>query len=137
MSANRRSVTIMSSTGAEMNQYSTEAQADSYFGYTDGLHTIQCTYEEFEGNVHIQGTLDLSPEAGDWFDINPQTVHGTAFITDTNGTFSPHANTSASEAYTFTGNFAYVRVYMNRTNVGDGANYVSTYGQITRTLLSS
>lgn len=137
MVVNRRSVTIMSSTGSNMNQISTEAKADSYFGYTDGLHTVQVTYSTFEGRLRVQGTLSLEPTANDWFDINPDIVHGTAFVTTGDGTYVEHANVSGSEAYTFTGNYTFVRVNMDRANVGDGANYMAQYGQITRTILSS
>ena len=137
MTVNRRSVTILSSTGTTMDTFSTETKADSYFGYTDGLHTIQVTFVEFEGRIRLQGTLSLEPTANDWFDINPGIVHGTAFVTNADGTYNEHSNTSGSEAYTFTGNYAFVRLHMDRANVGDGANYIASYGEVNRALLSS
>ena len=69
MPINRRSVTIMSSSGTAMNKYSDEAKADSYYGYTDGIHTIQVVYANYVGRLHLQGTLVLNPTATDWFDI--------------------------------------------------------------------
>jgi len=93
MSINRRSVTILSATGTEMNKYSTVVKGDSYYGYTDGFHTIQVI------NAN-------DPAAG-------------------------------SEAYSFSGNFTFIRVYMDREQVGDGTTYDPSYGQISRVILSS
>ena len=57
MPINRRSVTIMSASGTEMNKYSETVKGDSYYGFTDGLHTIQVTYNQYVGRLRIQGTL--------------------------------------------------------------------------------
>ena len=69
MSINRRSVTILSATGTEMNKYSTVVKGDSYYGYTDGFHTIQVIYNQFVGRLRLQATLSLDPTASDWFDV--------------------------------------------------------------------
>ena len=41
MPINRRSINMLSATGTTMNQYSTEVKGDSYYGYSDGLHSLQ------------------------------------------------------------------------------------------------
>lgn len=137
MPINRRSVTIMSASGTDMNKYSETVKGDSYYGYTDGLHTIQVTYNQFVGRLRIQCTLSLDPADADWFDIVPTTNSG--------GTWNPagyiqfNANDPAdfSEAYTFQGNFTFIRVYMDREHVADGSTYDSSYGQVSRVILSS
>lgn len=139
MPLNRRSVVMLAATGNTMNQFSTPIKGDSYYGYSDGLHTIQPTFAAFEGRVHVQGTLVINPASTDWFDINPTTTGGNAFVTVGTETYVDYPDGSpytGSEAYTFQGNFAHVRLYMDRRHIGDGNTYVD-YGQITRAVLSA
>ena len=137
MPINRRHAVIMSATGTNMNAYSVEAQADSYFGYTDGLHTLQVTYAQFVGRLRIQATLSLTPTDADWFDILPKESTGTAFNPAGYVQFNANNPADLSEAYTFQGNFTFVRVFMDRKHVGDGETYDPSYGQILRVVLSA
>ena len=61
MPIDRRSVTLMSATGTDMNKYSDTVKGDSYYGYTDGIHTIQVVYSNYVGRFSIQATLSLTP----------------------------------------------------------------------------
>lgn len=137
MPANRRSVTIMGSSGSEMNVISETVKGDSYYGYTDGLHTIQTTYNQFIGRFRIQATLSLDPQDTDWFDIIPSQTTGQSFNTAGYIQFNADNPASGSEAYTFQGNYTYIRVYMDRTHVGDGATYDPSYGAVSRVIMSS
>jgi len=137
MPVNRRSVTIMSSSGTEMNKYSEQVRGDSFYGYTDGLSTIQATYDQFIGRFRIQGTLSLNPDESQWFDIIPQTSSGRSFNTAGYIQFNADNPASGSEAYTFQGNFTYLRTFMDRTHMGDGETYDPFYGQVTGVILSS
>lgn len=137
MSINRRSITIMESTGSDMNRFSDEVKGDSYYGFTDGLHTIQVIYQEFIGRLRIQATLSLEPGDADWFDIVPENTTGRRFNPAGYIQFNADDPRSGSEAYTFQGNFTFIRVYMDREHVGDGETYDPFYGQISRVILSS
>lgn len=138
MPINRRSILMLSATGTEMNKYSESVKGDSYYGYTDGLHTLQVSYNEFVGRFRIQATLSLDPVASDWFDIVPDaSLSGTTWNSQGYIQFNANAPATGSDAYTFQGNFAYVRVYMDREHVGDGVTYDTSYGQISRVILSS
>lgn len=137
MSINRRSVTILSATGTEMNKYSIEVKGDSYYGYTDGFHTIQVTYNQYVGRLRLQATLSLEPGVDDWFDIVPTDTLGTSFNEGGFVQFNANDPAQGSEAYSFSGNFTFIRVYMDREHVGDGATYDPSYGQISRVILSS
>lgn len=137
MSINRRSVTILSATGTEMNKYSTVVKGDSYYGYTDGFHTVQVTYNQYVGRLRIQATLSLDPAANDWFDIVPGKTLGTSFNEAGFVQFNSNDPAEGSEAYSFSGNFTFIRVYMDREHVGDGSTYDPSYGQISRVILSS
>jgi hypothetical protein len=137
MPINRRSVTLMSATGTDMNRFSEVAQGDSYYGYTDGLHTVQVIYNQYVGRLRIQCTLSLSPTEDDWFDIVPASSTGTSFNLAGYVQFNANNPANLSEAYTFQGNYTYIRVYMDREHIGDGSTYDPSYGQISRVILSS
>lgn len=137
MPINRRSVTIMSATGTEMNKYSETVKGDSYYGYTDGFHTIQVTYNQYVGRLRLQGTLSLNPTSSDWFDVIATTTSGTSWNESGYVQFNSNNPADLSEAYSFQGNFTYIRIYMDREHIGDGETYDSSYGQISRVILSS
>lgn len=137
MPINRRSINMLSATGTTMNQYSTEVKGDSYYGYSDGLHSVQVIYEQFVGRVRIQATLAISPESTDWFDLVPSTTAGTEFNSGGYVQFNSNDPANLAECYTFTGNYTFVRVYMDREHVGDGTTYDSSYGQIRQVILSA
>jgi hypothetical protein len=137
MPINRRSINMLESTGITMDKYSTVVKGDSYYGYSDGYHTIQVIYSQFIGRVRIQGTLSLTPETTDWFDIIPSTTSGTEFNGGGYVQFNSNAPGNLAEAYTFQGNFTFLRIHMDRAHVGDGTTYDSSYGQISRAILSA
>jgi len=128
---------MLSATGTTMNQYSTEVKGDSYYGYSDGLHSVQVIYEQFVGRVRIQATLAISPESTDWFDLIPTTTAGTEFNSGGYVQFNSNDPANLAECYTFTGNYTFIRVYMDREHVGDGTTYDSSYGQIRQVILSA
>jgi len=132
----------MVSTGTAMNQYSTEVKGDNYYGYSDGIHTIQVTYNEFVGRLRIQASLSLEPTSDDWFDlvIDPDSglyPGSNPWNDDGYIQYNSDAPATRTDAYTFSGNFTWVRVYMDREHVGDGTTYDTSYGQITRAILSA
>lgn len=137
MPINRRSVILQEATGTTMTAISEAVKGDSYYGYTDGLHTIQVIYSQYVGRFRIQGTLSLEPTATDWFDIYPASTTGKEFNRDGYIQFNANDPRNASEAYTFQGNYTYIRTKVDRDHVGDGVTYDSSYGQINRIILSS
>jgi hypothetical protein len=137
MPVNRRSINMLSTTSTDMNKYSTDVKGDSYYGYSDGLHSVQVIYEQFIGRVRIQATLSLEPSSTDWFDLVPTTTSGTEFNGAGYVQFNSNEPGNLAECYTFTGNYTFVRVYMDREHVGDGTTYDSSYGQIRQVILSA
>ena len=142
MPINRRSVTVLSATGTEMNKYSDDVKGDSYYGYTGGIHTMQVIYSNFVGRFHIQATLAVTPTDTDWFDVIVDSSTGlhagsTAWNDAGYVQFNADSPGNKSEAYTFKGNFTWIRAYMDRTYIGDGTTYDNSYGQISNIILSA
>jgi len=144
MPINRRSVSLLAATGEEMNKYSENVKGDSYYGYTDGLHTVQVIYSDYVGRFRIQATLSLEPTDADWFDIQTDistygNITNIAVAWNPLGYIQFNANDPAvgSQAYTFQGNYTFIRVYVDREHIGDGSTYDTSYGQISKVILSS
>ncbi len=118
----RRSLEILGNTGSEMNKTGEKAKSDSYYGYTDGIHSVSIKYSSFVGTIKLQATLSLDPATSDWGDIK--------LITKS----TSHTGT---EIHTFKGNFVYIRAVVDRSGVGDGSTYESSYGTISQVSLSN
>lgn len=150
--APRQSILMMSSTDDNHDLVGDAIRADSYYGYTDGLHTVQVVYSNFTGNFGIQGTLEIEPTESDWFYINLNADQNTSSSSPlisyprnpaqpmTYGTIAGGNQTgdTGTDAFTFVGNFTFLRAVLDRTGIPniDPQNTVWSYGYINRVLLS-
>ena len=139
----RKSIIMMGSTGREWNVTGDAKRADSYFGYSDGLHTVSVTYANFTGGFKLQGTLALEPEDEDWFDIglNSSNCSGETTVyypkDETDPTTSPDGTgDTGTDAFTFIGNFTYLRAILTRDYIDTEQPDGSNYGQIEKVLLA-
>ena len=103
---------------------------------------MQVRYNNYVGRFRIQATLSLEPADADWFDLVIDPLNGlypgsNPWNADGYIQYNANAPASKSEAYTFQGNFSYIRVYMDREHIADGETYDSSYGSIDRVILSS
>jgi hypothetical protein len=135
----RKSVLMMANTGTEWNVVGDPVRADAYYGYTDGIHTVQIIYQNFVGGIGIQATLALNPAEEDWFWIrlNPNGNVTTPFIPfpldELNPTGSNGGDTG-SLGVTFIGNFVFLRAVVTRDHLD--LTGIGEYGQIDKVLLS-
>lgn len=156
--ATRSSILMMSNTGEHFNEVGVPIKGSSYYGYTSGLTTIQVSYQNFTGGFGIQATLSLTPEEEDWFWVklvgNRGNCCGYPFMTYPADPLAPTAQggvqqpttmsgyngDTGTEAFTFTGNFTFLRAVLTRDYIRpipqpgvDGRFYM---GQIDRVLIS-
>jgi len=115
----RKSVLMMTNTGTNWNVIGEPIRADAYYGYTDGLHTVQVIYQNFVGGFGLQGTLATNPGPEDWFWIrlNPTGDVNTPFVTFPLDPYAPtgaNGGDTGSQAYTFIGNFVFLRAVVSR-----------------------
>ncbi len=81
--------------------------ADSYYGFTDGLHTVAFKSNGFTGSLALEATLATTPTNDDWFRIPLNGSNAQSFTTFT-----------GTQAYTFTGNYVYVKALVFNASAG-------------------
>ena len=85
---------------------SDKVKGDGYYGFSDGVHTIQTRVTSLVGTIKIQGTLVKDPANTDWVDVvTVLTSDGSSEITD-------------SYLNNFTGNFVWIRVAVTAFTAG-------------------
>lgn len=115
----RKSVYMMTNTGTQWNVFGEPIRGDAYYGYTDGIHTVQVIYQNLVGGFGLQGTLALDPKPEDWFwiklnlwgDINTPFI---PFPIDPMAPTGANGGDTGSMATTFIGNFVYLRAVLTR-----------------------
>ncbi len=141
----RKSVYMMTNTGTNWNLVGEPVRADAYYGYTDGLHTVQVIYQNLVGGFGIQATLALDPKPEDWFwiKLNPNGDVNTPFIPFPIDPLAPtgqNGGDTGSMAVTFWGNFVYLRAVLSRDYIQpiniDTVWQNWQFGQIDTVLLS-
>ena len=84
-------------------------KGDGYYSRSDGIHTVQYNVAGFVGTIDIQATLAVTPTADDWFTVTlAQHVSANDSTDNANGSF----------IYNFTGNYVWVRAYINNWTTG-------------------
>ena len=94
----RKTTTLMPNSGVELNVTGDPVPGDSYYGYTDGIHTVAIYCQNLTGRVKVQGTLATNPGEGDWFDILL-----------TGMPYKDYTGFTGVEGFTFIANLVYLR----------------------------
>lgn len=145
---------MLTNTGNEFNIVGERIKGDSWYGYTDGIHTVQVSYQQLTGGFGMQGTLSLDPKEEDWFWIHLVDSRGNCseypFITYPKDPLAPtgaldgvvdgEQGDTGTEAFTFQGNFTFLRAVLTRDYITpppqpDGSGRYML-GQIDRVLIS-
>lgn len=100
------SVEVLSSTSGEWEVTGEPIKSSGWYGQTIGLHTVALSFFDFTGGVILEGTLESEPQEEDWFEI------------ELNGLTNPLENQENTIAFTFEGNYTYVRARLSRTEFG-------------------
>ena len=108
----QKSVILMTNTTDNYDVLGDAFRSDSWYGYTDGIHTFSLSYDHFQGNFHMQGTLSVDPSDSDWFDIdiNPD---------DEDLDYLEFFGESNIQGITFVGNYTFLRAWMERSTRDD------------------
>lgn len=119
----RKTTTLLPNTGTNLDLTGDAVPGDSYYGYTDGIHTVAIYGQNLSGRVKVQGTLATSPTENDWFDI---LISGLPY--------KDYSNFTGVEGFTFTANLVFLRATLDRTALG--ITDVTTAGYIEKIYLN-
>jgi len=120
----RKTVTLLSQTGSlELDTTGEAVPGDSYYGFTDGIHTVAIYGQGLSGRVKIQGTLAQNPTEDDWFDILFSGLP-----------FRDYTNFTGVEGFTFVANLVYLRASLDRSALG--LTNLQTSGYVEKILLN-
>lgn len=104
----RKTTTLLPLTGAtSLDTTGTAVPGDSYYGYTDGIHTVAVYGSNLTGRISIQGTLATTPTEEDWFDILL-----------TGMPYKDYSAFTGVQGFTFVANLVYLRAKLDRTSLG-------------------
>lgn len=103
----RKTTTLMPNSGTNLNLVGDAVPGDSYYGYTDGIHTVAVYGQNLSGRIRVQGTLATTPTEDDWFDI---------LLTGL--PYKDYTNFTGVEGFTFTANLVFLRATLDRTALG-------------------
>lgn len=115
----RKSILMLSNTGNKRDVVGEPIRADAYYGYTDGLHSVQVIYQNFIGGFGIQGTLAFNPSPEDWFWMNLKgpTCNNYPYLIYPQNPLHPtgcDGGDTGTELFTFIGNFVFLRAVITR-----------------------
>lgn len=119
----RKTTTMMQNTGVNLDVTGDAVPGDSYYGYTDGIHTVAVYGQNFSGRIKIQGTLAKDPTNDDWFDILLSGIP-----------YKDYTSFTGVEGFTFTANLVYLRAIVDRSSLG--ITNVSTAGYVEKIYLN-
>lgn len=119
----RKTITLLPNSGTNLDLIGEAVPGDSYYGFTDGLHTIAIYGQNLTGRVKIQGTLATNPTDEDWFNV---LIDGLPF--------KDYNEFTGVEGYTFTANLVFLRAILDRTSLGQ--TDISTVGYIDKIYLN-
>jgi hypothetical protein len=92
--------------GSASSFNSDKVKGDGYYGFADGVHTVQTRITNLVATIKIQGTLATDPTSSDWVDIS-SVVTSDGSTTVTNSYFT-----------NFTGNYTWIRVSVSSFTAG-------------------
>jgi len=99
-----------------------KVKGDSYFGASDGLHTVMVDLNGFIGTIKIQASLETTPAETDWFTPNltdgEYSVDTTGKVTEIVKTLVYAVAETSVKAYNITGNFVWMRADISNWTAG-------------------
>ena len=92
--------------GSATSFNSDKVKGDGYYGFADGVHTVQSRVTALIATVKLQATLATTPTDADWVDIET-VVNGDGSTAITNGYLT-----------NFTGNYVWIRIAVTNFTSG-------------------
>lgn len=131
------SVVLLPTTGSNINLIGEKQKGAGYSNFAGASHTISITCNNFVGRIYVEASLEAVPQPQDWFAVPLESnltyvqfpripSHPTGQIQGDTGTY----------AFTFYGNYVWVRARLDRTYLNPQPLDTSTVGSITQILMN-
>jgi len=123
------SLVLMGNTGGLVDVTGDPVRGDGWFGEKDGLHTVSIQTIDFTGRFWLEATLANEPTDEDWFPVS-------LTVCDP---FLDYDSDTGIHAYTFQGNFVFVRVRVDRSQIvppPQTVEQIQAIGAISRVLMN-
>lgn len=128
---------LLSNTNDNASVVGEPVQADGWYGFSDGLHTVSIHTNNFTGRVRIQASLAMSPTETDWFDIwLTDEASYMEFPVNPNYPTGHLSGDTSNIAMTFKANVLWVRAILERDYLNIVEPYDGSYGVINKIVLS-
>ena len=111
------SILMLGDTNGQFEVTGNMIRGDGYYGFPDGNHTISIHLQNFTGRIWLEGSLASEPRnddctmqfdtENDWFPISLNVCNP----------FIQYERETSSRAYTFQGNFVWLRVRLDRSYI--------------------
>lgn len=122
----RRSILLLPAIGSQINVTGNPVKAAGYFGISSGLHTIAAQLEDFTGRLFIEASLESDPNNGGWFPIYLTGINPYVEYPEIPSQPTGNIGDSGTVAYTFEGNFVWLRARVDRSYLGPSPGNVGT-----------
>jgi hypothetical protein len=113
------------------------AQADGWYGFSDGLHTISLQVANFSGRIYIQASLALEPTEDDWFDIQLGSEYSyLQFPVNPSYPTGFLSGDTTTVALNFYANILWLRAKLDRSYLAITEPYDGSYGVVKSIMMS-
>lgn len=130
--------TVMTNTDGQFRVTTPPVQANGWYSFTDGLHTVSIQTQNFTGRVHLEGSLATDPQDQDWFAID---LGGQPWVEFPQQRGAPTGilGDTGTVAYNFRANIMWVRARMERDYMMPDEptlDYLGRLGVVNKIILS-
>lgn len=131
------SVTLLDTTTGKVNATGSKFAGAGYSSTIGCFHTVSISLSNFIGRIYIEGSLASDPKEEDWFPIE-LVLHKDylQFPQDPNKTTGSNGGDSGTLAYSFSGNYIWIRARLNRDYLVPYPMNDQFVGQIEKILLN-
>jgi hypothetical protein len=123
------SIYLLTDTYGKLSVTGPAVRADSFYGFPEGTHTVSFSMQNFIGRIWLEAALAAEPTDEDWFPIS-LTIDAPYLEFD---------NETSTKAYTFEGNFTFLRARLDRSYVypiPETNDEIASFGVIRKALLN-
>ena len=133
------SIIMLGDTNGQFEVTGNKVRGDGYYGFPDGNHTISVHLQNFTGRIWLEGSLASEPRTDDCnleFDVDTDWF---AISLAVSTPYLEYEAETSSIAYSFQGNFVWLRIKLDRSYiepVPENESDLAQLGNIRKVLLN-